>query len=105
MVLTDVQRLIWERRYRDADETSIDQTWARVASAAAAAEPDATEREGWRRRFHELLASMTFLPGGRILAGAGTSRRVTLFNCFVMGPVEDSMEGICRALEEGSVTM
>jgi ribonucleoside-diphosphate reductase alpha chain len=59
----------------------------------------------WEERFHELLTGFKFLPGGRIQAGAGTQRRVTLFNCFVMGPVEDSMDGIFDALKEGALTM
>ena len=46
-----------------------------------------------------------FLPGGRILAGAGTRRRVTLFNCFVMGQIDDSMDGIFGALREGALTL
>jgi ribonucleoside-diphosphate reductase alpha chain len=46
-----------------------------------------------------------FLPGGRILAGAGTDLDVTLFNCFVMGRIDDSMEGIFDALKEGALTM
>ncbi|HSH41011.1 MAG TPA: adenosylcobalamin-dependent ribonucleoside-diphosphate reductase, partial [Arenicellales bacterium] len=45
------------------------------------------------------------LPGGRIQAGSGTDRRVTLFNCFVMGRIEDSMDGIFDALKEGAITM
>ena len=45
------------------------------------------------------------MPGGRIQAGAGTARQVTLFNCFVMGTIADSMDGIFDALKEGAVTM
>jgi len=103
MTLSSLQRMIWQRRYRDRGESSIEDTWARVARAVAAAEP--RDADAWRSRFLELLASTAFLPGGRILAGAGTGRRVTLCNCFVMGPIEDSMQGICRALAEGAVTM
>ena len=50
------------------------------------------------------MRDFQFLPGGRIQAGAGTNRDVTLFNCFVMGTIEDSIPGIFRALEEGAVT-
>jgi ribonucleoside-diphosphate reductase alpha chain len=39
------------------------------------------------------------------LAGAGTGRRVTLFNCFVMGIIEDSLSGILGALSEGTLTL
>ena len=79
---------IWRTRYRfqppgEAPEPSIDATWARVARALAAVEPRIDPC--WERRFGDALADFRFLPGGRILAGAGTGRRVTLFNCFVMG--------------------
>src|ERR1700739_3852079 len=44
-------------------------------------------------------------PAGRILAGAGTGRNVTLFNCFVMGTIPDSMDGIFSALREAALTL
>ncbi|MCB2133020.1 MAG: adenosylcobalamin-dependent ribonucleoside-diphosphate reductase, partial [Rhodobacteraceae bacterium] len=46
-----------------------------------------------------------YLPAGRITAGAGTGRSVTLFNCFVMGTIPDSMSGIFDALKEAALTM
>ena len=52
-----------------------------------------------------MLADGRFLPGGRILAGAGTGRRLTLFNCFVLGTIGDSLDGIFGALHEGALTM
>lgn len=102
-----ISQHIWETRYRyDADgsaEIGIDATWWRVAGALAAVE--ARDRESWRKRFHALLTGFKFLPGGRILAGAGTAHRVTLFNCFVMGTIPDSLPGILDALKEGALTM
>ncbi|WP_343222625.1 adenosylcobalamin-dependent ribonucleoside-diphosphate reductase [Marinobacterium ramblicola] len=103
-----VARAIWHDKYRCVDpqgagEADIDATWRRVAGALAAAE--SRDRRTWARRFHALLTDFTFLPGGRILAGAGTGRRVTLFNCFVMGRLEDSIDGIFSALREGALTM
>jgi ribonucleoside-diphosphate reductase alpha chain len=99
---------IWRTRYRfeppgEAPEPSIDATWVRVARALAAVER--TDRSTWERRFSDALADFRFLPGGRILAGAGTRRRVTLFNCFVMGQIDDSMDGIFQALREGALTL
>jgi len=99
---------IWADRYRyaapgGAAEPSIDATWARVARVLAAVEPEG--QAAWERRFADVLADFRFLPGGRILAGAGTGRRVTLFNCFVMGAIEDTLDGIFRALHEGALTM
>ena len=101
-MLPPISQRIWELRYRqEGRDATLADSFRRVARAVAQAESDAE----WAGRFEALLLGHTFLPGGRILAGAGTSRRVTLFNCFVMGVVQDSMEGIFSALREGAVTM
>ena len=99
---------IWASRYRwqpaeGPAEADIEATWVRVARALAAAEP--RDQARWERRFGDALADFRFLPGGRILAGAGTGRRVTLFNCFVMGVLQDTLDGIFDALREGALTM
>jgi len=105
----DISRYIWETRYRYRRDghwvdSTLDDSWWRVARALSGAE--GAERDAWARRFHdELLAGFAFLPGGRILAGAGTEHRVTLFNCFVMGVVPDTMDGIFRALHESALTL
>lgn len=101
-------RWVWATRYRytprdGAAEPSIEATWDRVAGALAEAESH--DREMWARRFREALDDFRFLPGGRILAGAGTSRRMTLFNCFVMGTLDDSLDGIFGALHEAALTV
>lgn len=99
---------VWRTRYRWSEgghmqEPSIEATWDRVALAVSGAE--AHHHDEWRERFRSILNDFRFLPGGRILAGAGTSRRATLFNCFVMGLVEDSVQGIFNALREAMVTL
>lgn len=99
---TPIARHVWASRYRYADEPDIEASWQRVVAALAGIE---AEPAIWEPRFHDLLADFRFLPGGRILAGAGSDRRVTLFNCFVMGTIEDSMDGIFEALKEGALTM
>lgn len=101
-------RWVWEHRYQWREdgvprEADIAATWQRVARAVAAAEGAAAAT--WAPRFEWLLDDFAFLPGGRILAGAGTGRRVTLCNCFVMGELEDSIAGIFRALEESALTL
>jgi ribonucleoside-diphosphate reductase alpha chain len=85
-----------------ATESRIGETWQRVAKAAAAAE---RRPDQWASRFEELLAGLRFLPGGRVLAGAGSGRHVTLFNCFVAGRLDDSLEGILHGLGETARTM
>ncbi len=101
---------VWDAKYRfkRPDGTPIDATMAdtfrRVADAAARAEK-ASVRRHWADRFLEAMADLTFLPAGRILAGAGTHRSVTLFNCFVMGRVPDDLAGIFDSVKEAALTM
>jgi ribonucleoside-diphosphate reductase alpha chain len=104
----DISHMIWDSRYRyhgegGAGDRTVQDSWRRVARALAGVE--VREQSRWEQRFLELLDGFGFLPGGRILAGAGTGFEVTLFNCFVMGEIEDSMEGIFDALKEGALTM
>jgi len=101
---------IWDMKYRlktDGGvpvEQSIDDTWRRVSQAIAEAEAP-SDRTAWAAAFHGMLESYRFLPAGRILAGAGTDRHVTLFNCFVMGRIPDSLDGIFTQLKEAALTM
>ncbi|HYE35150.1 adenosylcobalamin-dependent ribonucleoside-diphosphate reductase [Methylocaldum sp.] len=102
-----VSREVWNWKYRLIDEAGSDSTirdtWRRVARALANAEPELSA--SWERAFLKALEDFRFLPGGRILAGAGSQHDVTLFNCFVLGTIEDSMEGIFSALKEAALTM
>ena len=105
--VTDVSRHVWETKYRytgrGPHERAIADTWRRIARALAAIEP--RDAAAWEERFFASLQNFKFLPGGRIQAGVGTARNVTLFNCFVMGTIEDSIAGIFRVLEESAITM
>src|ERR1700733_360525 len=108
--MSNISRQIWDMKYRlkAADGTPIDRdiadSWARVALAAALAEAPEKRRE-WALAFAEALAGYRFLPAGRILAGAGADRNVTLFNCYVMGAIPDDMGGIFASLREAALTM
>ncbi|MGZ5923240.1 MAG: adenosylcobalamin-dependent ribonucleoside-diphosphate reductase, partial [Rhizomicrobium sp.] len=108
--MSDISRQIWDMKYRlkQPDGTPVDgdvaETWARVALAAAAAEAP-EKRNEQALAFAQALTGYRFLPAGRILAGAGTDRSVTLFNCFVMGTIEDSMDGIFSHLREAALTL
>jgi ribonucleoside-diphosphate reductase alpha chain len=85
---TDISRHVWETKYRYAEgqrrERTVTDTWHRVARTLASVERE--DRAAWEQRYFGILRDFRFLPGGRIQAGAGTARNVTLFNCFVMGP-------------------
>jgi len=99
---------IWDMKYRfkEADGTPLDgtveDTWRRIARALAVVEKDT---DHWENEFYGALEDFKFLPAGRITAGAGTARKVTLFNCFVMGTIPDSMGGIFDMLTEAALTM
>jgi len=107
--LIPISQHIWEQKYRfqapdGIAEGSIEDSWRRVATAVAQAEPEA-HRGAWAERFSDALSGFEFLPAGRILSGAGTSRTVTLFNCFVMGRIGDDMNSIFDNVREAALTM
>ncbi|MFK7746252.1 MAG: ribonucleotide reductase N-terminal alpha domain-containing protein, partial [Roseobacter sp.] len=99
---------IWDMKYRfkEADgtplDTTVEDTWRRIARDLARVEKDPAV---WEDKFYTALEDFKYLPAGRITAGAGTARSVTLFNCFVMGTVPDSMGGIFDMLKEAALTM
>lgn len=100
---------IWAAKYRFAPDVGdgdvgVEDSWRRVAEAIAQAEP-AEAREAWREKFLDALGDFQFMPAGRIFAGAGTGRAVTLFNCFVMGTLPDDLPGIFEHLREAAVTL
>ena len=106
---TPIAEEMWDMKYRlkEYNGTPIDltvhDTWERVANHLASCEEDP---ETWGKAFYEALESFKFIPAGRINAGAGTGdRKVTLFNCFVMGTIEDSLPGIYDGLKEAVLTM
>lgn len=104
-----ISQRIWAAKYRyqrhgQVIDTTIEDTWHRVAKAIAKAEKPAN-RAQWAVAFYQILANFSFLPGGRILAGAGTAHKVTLFNCFVMDIPEDALAAIFKGLGEGAVTL
>ena len=100
---------IWQAKYRFAPaegqpDGDFSDTAVRVAKAIAEIEEPAG-RAAWTRRFYDAIEGFRFIPAGRIIAGAGTGRNVTLFNCFVMGTIPDSLEGIFAHLREAAITM
>lgn len=115
---------MWDMKYRlkEYDGTPIDltvqDTWRRIAKHLASAEKGIyphfsvnawakyeDSRAHWEEEFYRALESFKFIPAGRINAGAGTDRSVTLFNCFVMGTIPDSISGIFDSLKDAVITM
>lgn len=107
--MPEISREIWDRKYRlkAIDKTPIDQTvedtWRRVAAALAA--PEGEKAGYWAGQFYQAMEGFRFMPGGRIVAGAASGRRVTLQNCYVLGAIEDDLGSIFSHLREAALTM
>ena len=104
-----ISEQIWNQKYRfqtDREgfksDVTVEDTWHRIAYACASA---STDKDTLINKFYGILEDFKFLPAGRITAGAGTERNVTLFNCFVMSKIPDSLVGIFDALKEAALTM
>src|SRR5208283_2183553 len=107
-VVASISQQIWDMKYRlkgpsgEPLDKTIEDSWRRVATTLAAPERDPAL---WTERFYAAMADFKFLPAGRVVAGAGSRRQVTLFNCFVMGMIPDDMGGIFAHLREAALTM
>jgi len=109
-IFCPISEHVWDAKYRLKTEAgapldrTVDDTFKRVARAVARAEKK-KQRAHWQSRFYDAMADFAFLPAGRILAGAGSGRDVTLFNCFVMGEIADDMGSIFENVKDAALTM
>ena len=110
--LPAISEQIWDLKYRFKEpggepiDRTLDDTIWRVARAAAEVEKGGKQaRKQWAQRFYDSIGDLGFLPAGRILAGAGTNRAVTLFNCFVLGTIEDDLGAIFDGVKDAALTM
>jgi ribonucleoside-diphosphate reductase alpha chain len=102
-------RVFYEKyALRDSTGRQVERTpeemWRRVASELASAEKVDEKRKEWTTKFHWLLQDWRFVPGGRILFGAGQPRKSTLLNCYFFGIKEDSIEAIFDWCKEAART-
>src|SRR5579859_6061786 len=95
--LEGLQYKVFKDRYalKGEDGTPLEeypeQMWRRVAGGIAEVEPTPSKRAEWTEKFYQLLSDFKFVPGGRILSGAGTPHLVTYYNCYVVGLGEDPL--------------
>ncbi|PIR79793.1 MAG: ribonucleoside-diphosphate reductase, adenosylcobalamin-dependent [Candidatus Levybacteria bacterium CG10_big_fil_rev_8_21_14_0_10_35_13] len=80
-------------------EKAPEEMWKRVAKAIAKAEKPSL-RKTWEKNFYQAMQDFKFVPGGRVLAGAGTGYAVTYYNCFVIPSPPDSRDGILDNLKQ-----
>jgi len=103
MELTGIRKTVFLDRYALKDESgkaieeTPEQMWRRVSHAVAQMEPK-VQRASWEEKFYGAMQDFTFVPGGRILSGAGTGYKVTFYNCFVIPSPHDSRGGILKTL-------
>lgn len=104
MQLEGVRRKVFEDRYAAKDEAgnliehSPEEMWRRVAAYLAKTEKTLSKREMAENDFFEALSDFKFVPGGRILSGAGSLGQKTFYNCFVIPSPEDSRGGIMESV-------
>lgn len=105
MELDGIRQKVFIDRYslKDEEGNPTEKTpremWRRVARGVAGVEKKAA-REHWEKKFYDVMSDFKFVPGGRILSGAGTGYQVTYFNCFVIPSPKDSREGILESLKQ-----
>jgi ribonucleoside-diphosphate reductase alpha chain len=95
----DLVKEIWESKYRYDNEASVAETFQRVAGAIYA-----NDTPEYMQECYEAMFAGLWMPGGRIIAGAGTSKRVTLMNCYVNKQLEDSLDDIMRGISIAALT-
>lgn len=104
MNLEGVREKVFMDRYslKDDDGNPIEKTpeemWRRVARGIASVEKKPKQKE-WEEKFYNAMTDFKFVPGGRVLAGAGTGYGVTFYNCFVIPSPPDSRDGIMDNLK------
>lgn len=91
---------IWREKYAQPNERIPADTFLRVADFVYM--HDTVEH---RLKAYEAMCKGLWMPGGRILAGAGTSTDVTLMNCYVCRDIEDSIQGINAAMGDAMTTL
>jgi ribonucleoside-diphosphate reductase alpha chain len=105
MKLDGIREKVFLDRYSLKDkagnplEKTPEEMWKRVAKGIARVEKP-KDRKIWEKKFYTLMQDFKFLPGGRILAGAGTGFDVTYYNCFVIPNPPDSRGGIMANLTQ-----
>lgn len=105
MKLDGLREKVFLDRYalKDKEGELIEHTpedmWKRVSKGVASTE-EPKDRKKWEKAFYEVMKDFKFVPGGRILSGAGTGYQVTYFNCFVIPSPKDSREGILESLKQ-----
>jgi len=106
MKLTGIREQVFLDRYAQKDkegktlESTPEEMWKRIARGVAENEKSVKAQKTWEEQFYQAMTDFKFVPGGRILSGAGTGYKVTYYNCFVIPSPKDSRDGILDSLKQ-----
>ncbi|MFH0987738.1 MAG: adenosylcobalamin-dependent ribonucleoside-diphosphate reductase, partial [Patescibacteria group bacterium] len=105
MKLTGISEKVFLDRYSSKDKTGKplekrpEEMWLRIAHAVSSVEKKSKQKK-WEKEFYSILKDFKYVPGGRILSGAGTGFSVSFYNCFVIPSPQDSRGGILETLRQ-----
>ncbi len=105
MKLSGISEKVFLDRYALKDkkgnpiEKTPDEMWRRIAKAVASVEKK-EEQKKWEEEFYKIMKNFQYVPGGRILSGAGTGFAVSFYNCYVIPSPKDSRGGILETLKQ-----
>ena len=96
---------VLKKKYLTPWENHPWELWNRQADALASVEKTKTLQDKWKVKFFEILEDFKFVPGGRIMHGAGRDDiTTTLNNCYVVGIQDDSVKSIYKTIIEEALT-
>ena len=101
----DLGRSVLKMKYLAPGEKHPWDLWKRQAKALASVEKTPELQEKWEASFFEALRNFKFVPGGRIMHGAGREDiTTTLNNCYVVGIKTDSIKSIYDCVIQEAMT-
>lgn len=96
-----ISQEIHTQKYRQEGET-FQHAMFRVAKGLS-------DDSGFAEHFYDAILGMRFLPAGRVQSAIGAEKRVTPYNCYVSGTIEDSFVNgdgsIMQRAHEAAATM
>jgi len=96
---------VLKNKYLAPWESNPWQIWQRQAQAMASVEKTQKSQKEWEKKFFAVLEDFKFVPGGRIMHGAGREDiRTTLNNCYVVAVREDSIKAIYDTIINEALT-
>ncbi len=96
---------VLRNKYLTPEENHPWELWQRVAKATASVEKTPQSKEHWEAQFFSILEDFKFVPGGRIMHGAGRDDiKSTLNNCYVVAIEKDSIKSIYQAIQDEALT-